>query len=309
MPTRRRLFFAAAAGAVSLVLPACASRARVRIGYQNNGLLLIAKQRGDLDAVARVDWQSFASGPPLLEAMSVGGVDLGGTGDTPPVVAQSQGANLVLVAAQPVAGAAAAILVPAGSSLAGAASLRGRRVAFLRGSSAQIFVAAALRDAGLTLGDIEAINLAPGDAAAAFARGSLDAWAVWDPWLANAEVELKARVLVGGRPLAASNSFLLANRDFATAQPDALRAVLDALKGTAAWAAANRPALTAMIGAAAGLAPTVAARVASRQDLALVKLTPAIVAREQALADALLAQGVIPARVDIARTVWNGWRG
>ncbi len=306
MLTRRSLI---AAGAASLALPACTSRPGVRIGYQSNGLLLIAKQRGDLDAVARAEWRGFASGPPLLEAMSVGGVDLGGTGDTPPVVAQSQGANLVLVAAQPVAGAAAAILVPAGSPLAGPASLRGRRVAFLRGSSAQGFVTGVLRSAGLTLGDIEAINLAPGDAAAAFARGSLDAWAVWDPWFATAEVELKARVLVGGRPLAAGNSFLLANRDFAVQQPDAVRSILDALKRTAAWASGNRPALGAMIASAAGLSPAVAARVAARQDLALAPLTPAIVEQEQALADALLEQGLIPARVEVAKSVWNGWRG
>ena len=306
MLNRRSLLIAAGAAAA---LPGCTPRPRVRIGYQNNGLLLIAKQRGDLDAVARPAWQGFASGPPLLEAMSVGGIDLGGTGDTPPVVAQSQGANLVLVAAQPVAGAAAAILVPAGSTLRGAASLKGRRVAFLRGSSAQGFVTGVLHGTGLTPGDVEAINLAPGDAAAAFAGGSLDAWAVWDPWFARAEVELGARVLVGGQPLAASNSFVLANRDFAHAEPEALRALLDTLKATAAWAATHRAELAAIIARAGGFAPAMAGRIAARQDLALAPLTPTIVGQEQALADTLFGQGIIPARVDVARTVWDGWHG
>ena len=298
-----------AAGAAMLALPGCARRPKLTIGYQNNGLLLIAKQRGDLDRVAEVTWQPFASGPPLLEAMGVGGVDFGGAGDTPPVIAQSQGAAIVYVAAQPVTGAAAAILAPRGSALRTPGDLRGKRVAWLRGSSAQQFVMATLAAAGLGLGDVEAINLAPGDAAAAFAGGSLDAWAVWDPWFATAEVAQGARVLVGGAPLAASLSFLLANRAVAEARPDDLRAVLDALKATAAWAAANRRDLAALIATAAGLDTAVAARIAARQDLALVPLSAPLVKREQALADTLLAQGAIPARVDVAAAVWNGWRG
>lgn len=287
-----------------LALAACSGPARLRIGYQRNGLLLIARER----ATPAADWREFASGPPLLEAMSVGGLDLGGAGDTPPIVAQASGANIVYVAAQPVSGAAAAILVPRGSALRTAADLRGRRVAWLRGSSAQGLVTDALAAAGLSMGDIEAVNLAPDAAAGAFASGSLDAWAVWDPYFAAAEVA-GARVLVPGLPLAASNSFLLANRDFARDHPRDLGAALDALSGTARWAAANRPALAALITRAAKVHPDVARRVAARQDLTLVPLTAAIVTRQQEIADALFADGSIPARVDVARAVWRGWAG
>ncbi|TRW14265.1 aliphatic sulfonate ABC transporter substrate-binding protein [Glacieibacterium frigidum] len=287
-----------------LALAACGGPARLRIGYQKNGLLLIARER----ATPAADWREFPSGPPLLEAMSVGGLDLGGTGDTPPIVAQASGANIVYVAAQPVSGAAAAILVPRGSALRTAADLRGRRVAWLRGSSAQGLVAGVLADAGLTVGDIEAVNLAPDAAAGAFAGGSLDAWAVWDPYFAAAEAE-GARVLVPGRPLAASNSFILANRDFARDYPRDLTAALDALAGTARWAAANRPALAALITRAAKLHPNVATRVAARQDLTLVPLTAAIITREQEIADALFRDASIPARVDVGAAVWRGWAG
>jgi sulfonate transport system substrate-binding protein len=240
--------------------------------------------------------------------MSVGGVDLGGTGDTPPIVAQSQGARIVYVAAQPVSGAAAAILVPRGSALRDAAALRGKRVAWLRGSSAESFVRKALAAAGLGLADVEAVNLAPADAAAAFAGSSLDAWAVWDPWFAQGEAA-GARVLVAGDPLAASTSFLVANADVARDRPGDLRAVLDALKRTAAWAAGHRGELAAIVGKAAGLAPAVAARVAARQDLALVALDDRIMAAEQAVADGLLAQGLIPARVEVTKLRWSGWPG
>ena len=301
MLDRRTLLLASAA------LAACGNRPKLRIGYQN-GLLLIAKARGDLDAVARVEWQSFASGPPLLEAMSVGGIDLGGTGDTPPIVAQSQGARIVYVAAQPVGGASAAIVVPRGSALAGPAALRGKRVAWLRGSSAESFIRKALAGAGLALADVEGVNLAPADAAAAFTGGSLDAWAVWDPWFAAAEAA-GARVLLSGAPLAASISFIVANTDVARDRPDDVRVILDALKQTAIWAAAHRAELAAIIARAGGLPPAVAARVAARQELALVPLDDRIMAAEQAIADGLLAQGLGPARVEVARLRWDGWRG
>ena len=300
MLDRRTLLLSSAA------LAACTSRPGLRIGYQN-GLLLIAKARGDLESVARVEWQAFASGPPLLEAMSVGGIDLGGTGDTPPIVAQSQGARIVYVAAQPVSGAAAAIVVPRGSALSSAADLRGKRVAWLRGSSAERFARRALAESGLSPADVEAVNLAPDDAAAAFASGSLDAWAVWDPYFARAEAA-GARVLVRGAPLAASTSFIAANADFAGREPEVLRTVLDALKATSAWAAGNRAALTGILAKSGGLPPAVAARVAARQDLALEPLTPAIIAAEQQVADTLLAEGQIPARVDVAKLRWDGWR-
>ncbi len=300
MLDRRTLLLATGA------LAACAGRPRLKIGYQN-GLLLIAKARGDLDSVAKVEWQAFASGPPLLEAMSVGGIDLGGTGDTPPIVAQSQGARIVYVAAQPVSGAAAAIVVPKGSALRSATDLRGKRVAWLRGTSAERFVRTALAAAGLTPVDVEAVNLAPDDAAAAFASGSLDAWAVWDPYFARAEAA-GARVLIHGGALAASTSFIAANADFAGREPDVLRAVLDALKATSAWAAGNRAALAGILAKSGGLPPAVAARVAARQDLALEPLTPAIIATEQQVADTLLAEGQIPGRVDVAKLRWDGWR-
>lgn len=294
--------------AATPALAGCTSKPRLRIGYQN-GLLVVAKAHGDLDAIARVDWHAFGSGPPLIEAISVGALDLGGTGDTPPLAAASQGAPIRLVAAQPVGGAAAAILVPRTSTLTNVAELKGKRVGWLRGSSAESFVGRALDQAGLALSDVEAVNLAPDAAAVAFAGGSLDAWAVWDPYYAQAQVEQGARVLRRGRPLAASTSFIVASEALVRDQPDMVRAVLAALRRTSSWALANRGTLSGVIADASGLSPTVAARMAARQDLTLVPLTPAIVAAEQQVADALRADGQLPARIDVARLAWNGWSG
>jgi sulfonate transport system substrate-binding protein len=71
----------------------------VRVGYQKTGVLVIARQQGVLEQRfakygAAVKWIEFTSGPPLLEAMNVGSVDVGATGDSPPIFAQSAGAAI-----------------------------------------------------------------------------------------------------------------------------------------------------------------------------------------------------------------------
>lgn len=310
MLSRRTLL----AAATALPIAGCAGRPAFRIGDQRNGLLLAARARGAVEtalADRAVAWRDFPSGPPLLEALSVGGgvggIDLGGTGDTPPIFSQYAGAAIVYVAAQPVSGDAAAIVVPPASPLRTAADLRGAKVAFTRASSSQRFVRAALATVGLDLRDIAPINLTPTQAATAFAARAVDAWATWDPYLAEAEVA-GARVLIGGHGLARADSFVLANRAVAAASPATIVAALDALAATAAWATANRGDLAALI-AQAGVRPAVAERIARRQDVAIEPLTPAVVARQQGIADDLHAAGQLPSRVPVAAAMWHGWRG
>ncbi len=306
MIPRRALLAAAAA----LPFAACRSAPPFRIGYQRNGLLLAARARGAVEAALKpvpVSWHDYPSGPPLLEAMSLGSIDFGGAGDTPPIFAQAAGARIVYVAAQPVSGRAAAIVVPKASRLATVADLKGAKLAFTRGSSAQAFVRAALRGAGLGLDAVDAVNLTPTQAAAAFAAGAVDAWAIWDPFLAHAEVELGARVLVPGEGLARSTSFLLANADVVRSRPQLVTAALDALVATAAWAAAHRDGLAALIAGTGAAGPAVARVIARRQDLAVVPLTPAIAAAQQRIADALLADRQLPGPVAVAPAMWHGW--
>lgn len=75
------------------------------IGYQkSSGILVTARQHQVLEkrlkelGVEQVRWVEFQFGPPLLEALGAGAVDLGTVGDTPPIFAQAAGAKLVYVA-------------------------------------------------------------------------------------------------------------------------------------------------------------------------------------------------------------------
>jgi sulfonate transport system substrate-binding protein len=279
----------------------------LRIGYQKNGVLVIARQQAVLERDlgkrgVDVNWVEFASGPPLLEAMNAGSVDIGQTGDTPPIFAQAAGAAVVYVAGQPITNGQG-ILVGSNSSIRALADLKGKRIGFTKGSSAHNVVVIALEKAGLGYGDITPIYLNPADAAAAFARGTIDAWAVWDPYLAIGERN-GGRILVQAHEIAKTNSFYLANREFAASQPHVVRDVIDRLAETAQWAQANRDQVARALAEVTGLDLEIQTIAANRSSFAIGEVTEDIIATQQAVADRFQKHGLIPNRINVRDAVW-----
>src|SRR5262249_53668318 len=136
------------------VLPqgAQAADTTIRIGYQKYGTLILLKGKGTLEKKlaplgAKVVWTEFPSGPPLLEAINVGAIDFGSTGETPPIFAQAAGAPLVYVAHEPPAPQGEAILVPKDSPLKTLADLKGKKIAFNKGSNVHYLLVKALEKA------------------------------------------------------------------------------------------------------------------------------------------------------------------
>jgi sulfonate transport system substrate-binding protein len=171
----------------------------VRIGYQKYGKLVLLKGRGTLEEKLKplgysVVWTEFPSGPPLLEALNVGSVDFGIAGETPPIFAQAAGAPLVYLAYDPPAPKGEAILVPKDSPLKSVADLKGKKVALNKGSNVHYLLVRALEQAGLKYTDIQTVFLAPADALAAFARGSVDAWVIWDPYEAGTRMRRRRKL-------------------------------------------------------------------------------------------------------------------
>ncbi|AWB19752.1 aliphatic sulfonate ABC transporter substrate-binding protein [Methylobacterium currus] len=297
MIDRRSLLAAALAGAA---LPARAAAGdTLRIGYQKNGILVVAKQQGVIEARLKalgvgVTWVEFSFGPPLLEAISLGAIDLGQTGDAPPIFAQAAGSPLVYVAAQEAAGSGAAVLVQKESPIRSLADLRAKRVAFAKASSAHNLTIAALEKAGLTYRDIEPVTLAPADAAAAFARGSVDAWTIWDPYFAIAEMQPSTRVLSLATDIAKPNNFFLAHKTVAAERGPVLDAALDALSGVARWCEANRGEVAALLSKGTGVPLAATRRAVDRTDYVIGPMTPSVVAEQQRVADRFHALSLIP---------------
>ena len=293
--------------ALALSLPSLARAAgRVRIGYQKNGALAVMRQQRRLETQGlAAEWVEFSSGPPLLEALNARAVDFGATGDTPPIFAQAAGADLMYVGGQPVSGANQAVLVRTDSPIRAPADLRGKRVAFTKGSSAHNMIVQVLTRAGLKPADVQQVNLQPPDAGAAFRTGALDAWVVWDPFFAIAELEPTTRVLTTAEGVAPTNSFFLASRAFTEQEPGTVLALLDAINATADWALANPEALAQTLAGITGV-PLPAQRVsAARGIYAVQPMNEAIIAQQQAIADTFAGLRVIPSRIDVRAAVWR----
>lgn len=313
MLDRRRLLAAclALAGTALPLRDARASEPGVlRIGYQKNGILAVAREQAAIEAALKpqgvsVRWVEFSFGPPLLEALNLGAIDFGQTGDAPPIFAQAAGANLVYAAAQPHGGSGSAILVPKDSPLTTLAELKGKRVAFSKGSSAHNLTVAALEKAGLTYRDITPVLLAPADGAAAFAGGTIDAWAVWDPYFAIAEEGQGARVLVRASDITPTNNFFLANKDFAEAQADVLTTALAALGEVAVWCEGNHASVAASLSKITGVPLAATRRAVERIRFVIAPMDAPVIAEQQRIADRFHAIGVIPRPVQVSDIVWT----
>jgi sulfonate transport system substrate-binding protein len=236
--------------------------------------------------------------------MSTGSVDLGSVGDTPPIFAQAANANIVYVAGSRITNGQG-ILVPASSGIRGIADLKGKRVGFTKGSSAHNVVIATLEKAGLTYDDITPVYLTPPDAGPAFANGSIEAWAVWDPYFAIGEKRQNGRILVNAHEVAKTNSFYLANRDFASAHVRETREVIDGLAEAARWAEANRADVAAALAAVTGVPLEVQTVAANRASFLIGPVTDEIITAQQAVADRFHKLGLIPKPIAVRDIVWR----
>ncbi|QHB54861.1 aliphatic sulfonate ABC transporter substrate-binding protein [Ralstonia solanacearum] len=282
----------------------------LRIGYQKYGTLTVLKARGTLEkrlAAQGIDvkWTEFPAGPQLLEGLNVGAIDFGSTGEAPPIFALAAGARLVYVGNQPPAPSGEAIVVPKASALTRVADLRGKRIALNKGSNVHYLLVRLLEQANVPYGDIQPVYLTPADARAAFERGAVDAWVIWDPFLAAAETQLGARVLADGTGVVDNAQYFLAARGYAQTRGDVLNVVLDELKQTDAWSAAHPKEVTAILGPQLGLEPAVVARSVSRLAYGIRPVGAQALADQQRIADAFHALKLIPRPVKVADAAWQ----
>ncbi len=308
---RRALGFLAAAAALAPVpISAQDGPKELRIGYQKAGLPVIARQQTLVEKKlaplgTSVRWVEFTAGPPLLEAMNVGSVDVGWTGDAPPIFAQAAGAAIVYVAALPSNGAGEAVIVKKDSLIRTLADLKGRKIGFTKGSSSHNLTVVALERAGLAYSDITPNYLSPADAAAAFARDSIDAWTIWDPFLAIAQGRHEPRLLVTSKEALNVKTYFLANRAFAAKHANVLVDTVASLAEAARWADAHRDAVAKSLADVTGVELTAQTLAANRTDFGIGPITDEIVAGQQATADRFHKLGLIPRAIQVRDAVWT----
>ena len=308
MTNLSRRSFVGAAAAATFTLAATQARAAgtVRIGYQIYGNLLLLKTCGLLEEKLKplgwtVEWKKFVSGPPLMEALGAGAVDFGCAGETPPIFAQAGSAPLLYLGTEAPSPTGEAIVVLDRSPITTLAGLKGRKVAFNKGSNVHYLYVRALEKAGLAPKDVTPVYLAPADGRAAFERGSVDAWAIWDPYLAAAQAAIKTRVLADGAGLVANRQFYFGRRGFTDAAVTA--AFRAAVAATDVRAAADLGRVAGTLAPSVGLPETVVAQAVNRQAWSYQAMNPTIVHDQQVIADTFHALGLIPKPIKVADAV------
>lgn len=268
---------------------------------------MLLKARGTLEqrlAALNVDvkWTEFPAGPQLLEGLNVGTIDFGLVGEAPPIFAQAAGADLVYVGNVPPAPTSEAIIVPKDSALKSVADLKGKRVVLNKGSNVHYLLVKALEQVGIAYNDVQVSYLAPADARAAFERGAVDAWVIWDPFLAAAQKQLGARVLADGTGVVSNHVFFLAARPYADRRPDIIAATLDKLAKLDKWAAVHPQEATDLLVGQTGLNADIIGLAVSRLSYGTKPVSPVVLAEQQKIAENFL-------RADTARTLRRGARG
>ncbi|MBW4687914.1 MAG: sulfonate ABC transporter substrate-binding protein [Komarekiella atlantica HA4396-MV6] len=284
----------------------------VRIGYQKAATILSAmKAQKDLEKAfaaggASVIWAEFPSGPPMLEAINAGSVDFGYTGESPPIFAQAGGTPIVYVAYDPWSPKAEAILVPKNSSIQSLADLKGKRVAVAKGSNTNYLLVKALEKGRVNYNDIKPAFLQPPDARAAFEGNNVDAWAIWDPYLAAAQAATGARTLTDATGLAPNRGYYLAAKSFVDKYPDALKTVLDEVKKRSNWAQNNPVEVAKFLSPELGIDAEVLKVAEKRREYGVLPLTEEVIRGQQQIADTFYKIKLIPKSINISEIVWKG---
>lgn len=287
-----------------------AQDATIRIGYQQYGTLVVLRQSGLLErALApsgmRVQWSEFIAGPQLLQALAADAIDIGETGNAPPVMAQAAWPDgLAYIGCSAPAPHGEGVLVPATSPIQAPADLKGRRIALNRGSNVHYLLLALLRRAGVAWTDIHPVYLPPAAGRAAFETGRVDAWAIWDPYLSAAQEDSQGRLLVDAQGITTNRQFLIASRSFADRNPGNFITLLaQARQDCVQWAADHAGMLTTDIAASTGLSRPVITRALARLALQPASLDQAVVTEQQDIAATLFHAHLIPAVPDIRAIV------
>lgn len=283
----------------------------VRIGYQKAATILsLLKSRGELEKAlaasgASVSWKEFPAGPPMLEAMNAGAIDFGYTGESPPIMAQAGGTPVRYVAYDPWGPKAEAIVVRQDSPIQKVEDLKGKKVAFAKGSNANYLVISALKSVGLNYSDITPAFLTPADARAAFEGGNVDAWAIWDPYLAVAETAAGARIVRDAEGLAPNRGYYLASQSFVEKQPQALKTVLEQVQKISNFAKGNSTEVAQFLSPVLGIDAAVLEKAEKRREYGVLPLTDEVIRQQQAIADTFHDIKLIPKKIAVKEAVSN----
>lgn len=289
---------------LTLLIAACGSEREsdvitLRVGDQGKALQTILAAAGEDKAEGyRIVWSNHVGGPSVIAAQTGGSVDVGWMGETPLVFSQAAGSPVKVVAVRQginQTSAAVAIVVSASSSITSIASLRGKRVGYSPGTITQYLVANELDKAGLSLADIESVQLTAFNIAN-LDNGTVDAATIVQPNLSQLLTEGRIRVLTYG-----DNLYYLTASHSALADPGRADAIGDFATRVARatrWQRDNTEEAIPVVTRVYGVTPEVARHMMISSPTRFVPISGAVIERHQQEADLFHRLRLIRAPVD-----------
>ncbi|KRM86677.1 aliphatic sulfonate ABC transporter substrate-binding protein [Lacticaseibacillus thailandensis] len=278
----------------------------ITIGYQAGDPVDVARIHGDFKRKMKakgykIVFKEFQNGAAEMEAMSSGTIDYARVGDTPPVSAISQGHKVTLVAAGSSKANGSGIVVGKNSGITSLKQLKGKTIAYTSNTSSQYMVLKAIKKAGLSTSDVKLKDMSQSAASVAFAKGKIDAWANWDPYTAQAEINYGARMLVNGQQLNVNNRDYLISSAYAQEHTDVNKLVVKYLGQDMTWANNHKSKLITLMVKALKLKRSIVAKMVNRRSYAMGSVTKSEIKEEQSIANLFYEQGVTKKQITIKK--------
>jgi NitT/TauT family transport system substrate-binding protein len=218
-----------------------------------SALSIIAKQQGLFEKYGLdVEVINTTSGRQALEAVLGGGADIATTAEAPTTAAAYAGQKIALLARTEYSDLKTLTL--AGSAINTVADLKGKRLGYAAGTGSEVYTWTLLRRAGLTDKDVTLVNLRPQDMVAAAASGSIDAYDIFEPYVANGKRVLGSKVRDLDTKGVYSETFnIVTQQSYLAAHPAQAQNFLHALLDAETWIKANRVAAISRVAKTVGM--------------------------------------------------------
>lgn len=276
----------------------------LRVGDQKGGnrsLLEIAGLAKDLPY--KIEWSEFPAAAPILEALNAGALDVGYTGDLSFLTVYAGGAPIKAIGGTRSDARTQAILVSEDSPIKTAADLKGKRLAGTRGGWGQFLIDATLEKAGFKTDDATFAPLGPVDAKIALLAGSIDGWAVWEPYVSYATLKDHARIVADGEGLTPTITFIVASEQAIATKRAAVQDLVQRLNTARLWSLDHLPEYAKNTADLTKLPEDVLLSAYTAQRTSPIVIDGKVVKEIQEASDRATRYGILSKTLDVSKAV------
>lgn len=296
--------FSVAVGIAMTASAMAADTVTLRVGDQKGGnrsLLEIAGLARNLPY--KIEWSEFPAAAPILEALNADALDVGYTGDLAFLSVYAAGAPIKAIGGTRADARTQAILVRQDSPIKSAADLKGKRLAGTRGGWGQFLIDATLEKSGNRIEDATFAPLGPVDAKIALVAGSIDGWAVWEPYVSYATLKDNARIITTGEGLTPTITFIVASDTAIATKRAAVQDLVQRLNKARLWSLDHLADYARSTAELTKLPEDVLLSAYTAQRTSPIAIDEAIVKEVQEASDRATRYGILSRKLDVGKAV------